>query len=59
MRDQILDSFSHRDFSIIVVGNKFDNVTEAQANSQVSLFTPQPSNHSNPNPWRNRKIYVM
>ncbi|KAH8268193.1 hypothetical protein KR026_001418 [Drosophila bipectinata] len=34
MRDQILDSFSHRDFSIIVVGNKFDNVTEAQANSQ-------------------------
>lgn len=36
MRDQILDSFSHRDFSIIVVGNKFDNVTEAQANSQVS-----------------------
>ncbi|EDW34279.1 GL21663 [Drosophila persimilis] len=34
MRDQILDSFSHRDFSIIVVGNKYDNVTEAQANSQ-------------------------
>ncbi|KAM8703536.1 hypothetical protein ACLKA7_008198 [Drosophila subpalustris] len=34
IRDQILDSFSHRDFSIIVVGNKYDNVTEAQANSQ-------------------------
>lgn len=34
IRDQILDSFSHRDFSIIVVGNKYDNVTEAQVNSQ-------------------------
>uniref|UniRef100_A0A1A9VEI0 Ras-like protein family member 10B n=1 Tax=Glossina austeni TaxID=7395 RepID=A0A1A9VEI0_GLOAU len=34
MRDQILDSFSHRDFSLIVVGNKFDTITETQANSQ-------------------------
>ncbi|XP_054747881.1 ras-like protein family member 10B, partial [Anastrepha obliqua] len=34
MREQILDSFSHRDFSIIVIGNKYDTVTEVQANSQ-------------------------
>lgn len=40
MRDQILDSFSHRDFSILVVGNKYDTISEMQANSQVTL-----SNH--------------
>ncbi|KAI8124672.1 Ras-like protein family member 10B [Lucilia cuprina] len=37
MRDQILDSFSHRDFSIIVVGNKYDTINETQANSQVNI----------------------
>ncbi|XP_036338735.1 ras-like protein family member 10B [Rhagoletis pomonella] len=34
MREQILDSFSHRDFSIIVIGNKYDTVTEVLATSQ-------------------------
>lgn len=35
MRDQILESFNHRDFSLMVVGNKFDMVPENLVNSQV------------------------
>ncbi|GAB0092684.1 ras-like protein family member 10B [Sergentomyia squamirostris] len=34
MRDQILESFSHRDFSIMVVGNKFDLIAETNPHSQ-------------------------
>lgn len=37
MRDQILESFSHRDFSIMVVGNKFDLIAETNPHSQVSV----------------------
>ncbi|KAG4066831.1 hypothetical protein HA402_012898, partial [Bradysia odoriphaga] len=34
IRDQILESFNHRDFSLMVVGNKFDLVTETNPYSQ-------------------------
>uniref|UniRef100_A0A1B0CFJ2 Putative ras-related gtpase n=1 Tax=Lutzomyia longipalpis TaxID=7200 RepID=A0A1B0CFJ2_LUTLO len=34
MRDQILESFSHRDFSIMVVGNKFDLIAETNPHTQ-------------------------
>lgn len=36
MREQILDSFTHRDFDIMVVGNKYDLVSETNVHSQVS-----------------------
>lgn len=36
MRDQILESFNHRDFSLMVVGNKYDLCTDACRQSQVS-----------------------
>lgn len=36
MRDQILESFSHRDFSIMVIGNKFDLIAETNPHTQVS-----------------------
>lgn len=36
MREQILDSFTHRDFDIMVVGNKYDLVSETNIHSQVS-----------------------
>lgn len=36
MRDQILESFSHRDFSIMVIGNKFDLIAESNPHTQVS-----------------------
>lgn len=36
IRDQILESFNHRDFSLIVVGNKYDLVPESNPFSQVS-----------------------
>lgn len=35
MRDQILESFNHRDFSLMVVGNKYDLVTDSNRQSQV------------------------
>lgn len=35
MRDQILESFDHRDFSLMVVGNKFDLVAEINPHVQV------------------------
>lgn len=35
MRDQILESFNHRDFSLMVIGNKFDLVTDTHRHSQV------------------------
>lgn len=38
MRDQILESFSHRNFSLIVVGNKYDLVTETNSHSQVFIL---------------------
>ncbi|CAO1378920.1 unnamed protein product [Diamesa hyperborea] len=34
IRDQILSSFNHRNFSIMVVGNKFDLVSESPTHSQ-------------------------
>uniref|UniRef100_A0A336L277 CSON003065 protein n=1 Tax=Culicoides sonorensis TaxID=179676 RepID=A0A336L277_CULSO len=34
MREQILDSFTHRDFEIMVVGNKYDLVAETNIHSQ-------------------------
>lgn len=37
MRDQILESFAHRDFIIMVVGNKYDLVSETHTHSQVKL----------------------
>lgn len=36
MRDQILESFGHRDFSLMVVGNKYDLV-DVHPHSQVSF----------------------
>lgn len=36
MRDQILESFGHRDFSLMVVGNKYDLV-DVHPHSQVSV----------------------
>lgn len=39
MREQILDSFTHRDFEIMVVGNKYDLVSETNVHSQVSNIT--------------------
>lgn len=35
MRDQILESFNHRDFKIMVVGNKLDLVSETIPHTQV------------------------
>lgn len=39
MRDQILESFNHRDFSLMVVGNKYDLVTDACRQSQVRVIS--------------------
>lgn len=39
MRDQILESFNHREFSLMVVGNKYDLVPDASRQSQVCVFT--------------------
>lgn len=36
MREQILSSFNHRNFSIIVVGNKFDLIADSPNYSQVN-----------------------
>lgn len=36
IREQILSSFTHRNFSIMVVGNKFDLVVDSPNYSQVS-----------------------
>lgn len=35
MRDQILESFSHRDFNIMVIGNKYDLIAETKTHTQV------------------------
>ena len=37
MRDQIMESFSHRDFSILVIGNKFDLIAESNPYTQVRV----------------------
>lgn len=37
MRDQILESFNHRDFSLMVVGNKYDLVPDTSRQSQVRI----------------------
>lgn len=37
MREQILSSFSHRNFSIIVVGNKYDLIADSPNYSQVRV----------------------
>lgn len=37
MREQILKSFAHRNFSIMVVGNKFDLIADTNSHSQVCL----------------------
>jgi ABC-type protease/lipase transport system fused ATPase/permease subunit len=37
MRDQILESFNHRDFSIMVVGNKYDLIAESNPHTQVGI----------------------
>lgn len=39
MRDQILESFNHRDFSLMVVGNKYDLVPDTSRQSQVRIHT--------------------
>lgn len=36
IREQILSSFTHRNFSIMVVGNKFDLVVDSPNSTQVS-----------------------
>lgn len=47
MRDQILSSFNHRDFSIMVVGNKFDLVADTNLHSQVkALYAEFQSDHT-------------
>lgn len=37
IRDQILESFNHRDFSLMVVGSKYDLVSETHKHSQVNI----------------------